>query len=167
MSKSKIGKWNDKGTTDHYRQWQLKKAIGFITETREIQKDYPEEEIEEKISEKPIVIQTDFKLKTYMDFERMKKDKRFLVEDFIYPKTVNMLYSPPAQFKSLVAMYMAMQITTHKNFLGLKTHKYPVLLCDKENNDQIIKTRLQALRRGQQIKSKRFPLYFLTRNEIK
>ncbi|MBU2249111.1 MAG: helicase RepA family protein, partial [Gammaproteobacteria bacterium] len=149
MRQSRIGKWADKSTAEHYQEWQLKKAFSFITETRKIQKDYPEEEVEEKIKEKPTITQSTFQLRTYLDFEKMKKDKRFLVEDLLYPKTVNMLFSPPAQFKSLLALHLAMQVATGKKFMGLKTKKYPVLLCDKENNDQIIKTRLQSLRKGQ------------------
>jgi len=105
-----------------------------------------------------------FVLKSFRDFERMKKDNRYLVKDFLYPQTVNMLYSPPAQFKSITAMHLAMQVSTGKPFMGLKTKKNPVLFCDKENNDQIIKDRLQRLRRGQNIKRKDFPLWFLTRN---
>lgn len=165
MQQSRIGKWNDKATADHYKEQQIKKAQGFITETRLVQKDYPEEEIEGKIKEKlEVLTEREFKLRTYLDFEKMKKDRRYLVEDFLYPQTINMLYSPPAQFKSLVAMHMAMQITNGKKFLGLKTKRMPVLLCDKENNNQLIKTRLQGMRRGEKIKSKKFPLWILSRN---
>jgi len=164
MQQSKIGKWSDKRTTEHYRGWQLKQALGFITETRQVQKDYPEEEIESKIKEKPTLISKKFELLTYLDFERMKKDKRFLVEEFLYPKTVNMLFSPPGQFKSILAMHLAMQVANGKRFMNLKTTKYPVLLCDKENNNQLLKTRLFALRKGHRIKSKRFPLFILSRN---
>lgn len=164
MNRSRIGKWGDRQTTEHYRDWQIKKAFGFITETKAIQKDYPEEEIESKIKEKPLTTCKRFELKTYLDYEQMKKDKRYWVEDFLYPKTVNMLFSPPGQYKSMVAMHLAMQITNGKRFLGMKTTKTPVLLCDKENNDQLIKTRLQALRKGQRIRTKHFPLLILSRN---
>jgi len=103
-------------------------------------------------------------LKNYKYFEKLKKDKRFLVQDFLYPDTVNMLYSPPAQFKSIIALHLALQISTGKPFMELKTTKYPILLCDKENNEQLIKERFTKLRKGHEIKNKNFPLWYITRN---
>ena len=119
--------------------------------------------LDEKIEKKDnIVAGNNFELKNYKYFERLHKDRRFIVEDFIYPGTVNALWSPPAHFKSLVANYLGMQITSNKPFLGLKTKKYGVLIMDNENHEQILKTRLMALRKGQKIKKKDFPLQFLT-----
>jgi len=140
-------KWSE--STGKYREHQYKKALDHVESKKE--------------SKKPIM-RGEFRLKNYMYFEKLKKDKRFLIDEFLYPNTVNMLYSPPAQFKSIVAMHMAMQIATGKNFMNLKTTKYPILLCDKENNEQIIKNRLHRLRRGHKIRRKNFPLWLLTRN---
>ncbi len=114
--------------------------------------------------EKKAFSRGNFELKNIKYFDKLKKDKRYIVEDCIYPDTVNMLYSPPAQFKSLAAMHLGMQIATGKKFMGLKTKKQAVLLCDKENNEQIIKNRIKRMRTGHKIKSKSFPLWFLTRN---
>lgn len=101
---------------------------------------------------------------TYKDFEQLKKDENFLVQDVIYPKTVTMLYSPPAEFKSILCLLMAMSVATGKDWLKFKTQQCPVLYCDKENNDQIIKDRLMGLFKGENYENSEFPLYILRRN---
>lgn len=103
-------------------------------------------------------------LKDLNYFSKLKKDKRFLVEGVIYPKTVSMLFSPPAQFKSLVANHLAMAIASGKQFMGLKSKKYPVIFCDKENNEQILKDRLQRLCKGHGIRKRKIPLWFITQH---
>lgn len=108
-------------------------------------------------------LKTSLHLKNYYYFEKLKKNKDFLIEGFLYPKTITMLYSPPGQFKSLIAMRAAMSITNKKTFLKLKTKKYPVLLCDKENNEQILKSRLMGIRKGMNLRRKNFPLHLLVR----
>lgn len=105
-----------------------------------------------------------FVLKDYEYFLNLKKDDRFLIEDFIYPKTTIMLYSPPGQFKSLLALYAALCISNGKKFLGLETKQEPVLYCDKENNEQILKERLIGLYKGMGLEETRFPFNMLVRN---
>ena len=100
-------------------------------------------------------------LKTYTDFLNLKKDKSFLCQGIISPVTTNILYSPPAHFKSLVALDLAICIATGKPFLQQQTKKNAVLLCDAENNEQTIKSRWQALHKGQNIKRKKYPLFIL------
>lgn len=104
-----------------------------------------------------------YTLRTYKDYEHLKKDKSFLVQDIIYPKTVTMLYSPPGEFKSIIALSLAFAIATGKTWMGKTCKKYPVLYCDKENNDQTIKARAEGLFKGMGLKRKSFPLYFLPR----
>lgn len=101
---------------------------------------------------------------TYGDFERLEKDTNFLVQDVIYPKTMTMLYSPPGEFKSILCLLMAMSVASGESWLGFETKKCPVLYCDKENNDQIIKTRLMSLFKGENYEDKELPLYILRRN---
>ena len=103
-------------------------------------------------------------LKDFKYFQKLKPDKTFLVNTMIYPKTTTMLYSPPGQFKSLLALDMALAVATGTDFLGMKCKKYPVLYCDKENNDQLLKDRLMGLWKGQGFKARNMPLKFLTRN---
>jgi len=124
----------------------------------------PEVEEAHSLRGKPNLFVSNLVLKDFHYFEKLKEDKSYLIEKFLWPKTVNMLFSPPAQFKSLIAMHLAMSVVTGKGFLGLKTRKNPVLLCDKENNEQIIRERLLGLRKGQGIRRKKFPLFFLTRS---
>lgn len=101
---------------------------------------------------------------TYNKYLKLKEDKNFLVEKVIYPKTVNMIYSAPGEFKSLLCLGMALSISNGKPWLNFKTKKFPVLYCDKENNDQIIKTRLKMLHDGLNLKRNSFPLHILRRN---
>ncbi len=110
----------------------------------------------------PGIPHTDLQLKDYKYFEKLKKDKRFIVENMIYPRTINAIWSPPAHFKSMLALHMALQITNKKPFLGLKTKRFPVLILDNENNDQIIRDRLIQLRVGSNIRRKKFPLWYIT-----
>ncbi len=104
-------------------------------------------------------------LRTFRDFEKLKKDKNYLVKDFIPPASLTMWYSPPGMFKSITAQYMGMCVATGKPFLGLKTRKTPVLILDKENSDQINKERLTKIRYGLKVRSKDFYLYYLSRRE--
>jgi len=100
---------------------------------------------------------------TFNDFENYEEDTNFIVDKIIYPKTVTMLYSPPGEFKSIMAVYMALAIAQGGNYLDFETQQNAVLYCDKENNDNTIKKRLMALYRGQEYKDKEMPLYFLRR----
>lgn len=103
-------------------------------------------------------------LKDFNFYKHLKPDKNFMVDTMIYPNTTTMIYSPPGQFKSLLGLHLAMSVSSGQQFLGMKTKKYPVILCDKENNDQLIKERLLGLYKGQGYKVRNFKLKFLTRN---
>jgi RecA-family ATPase len=103
-------------------------------------------------------------LKDFNFYKHLKPDKNFMVDTMIYPNTTTMIYSPPGQFKSLLGLHLAMSVSSGNPFLGMKTKKYPVILCDKENNDQLIKDRLLGLYKGQGYKVRNFKLKFLTRN---
>lgn len=100
---------------------------------------------------------------TFEDFENYQIDNNFLIYKVIYPKTITMLYSPPGEFKSIMAMYMAMAIAQGTEWVGFKAEKNAVLYCDKENNDRILKERLMALYKGNEYEDKQMPLYFLRR----
>ena len=100
-------------------------------------------------------------IRDYRYWEKYKDDNRFLVEGMLYPKTTNMLYSPPGGFKSLISMLLGTTIASKRDFLGLKTKKFPVLICDKENPRKIIKNRIMSIRKGLNLRQKRFPLYYL------
>lgn len=102
---------------------------------------------------------------TFNDFKELKKDKNFLINHVLYPKTVNMVYSPPAQFKSIMCLDMALCLANSLDWLGNKVKaRKKVLYCDKENNDQLIKERLLGLHKGHNLKRGDFPLQILRRN---
>jgi len=141
-------KWADAGTA--YRKLTYKKALETTNKPTKQKKSTVE------MSHK-------FVLKDFAYFETLKQDKNWLVQDFLWPQTLNMLYSPPAHFKSIVALHIAICIANGKPFLGMETTRQPVLLLDKENNEQIIRARLLGLHTGHDIKHKNFPLLLLTR----
>ena len=117
---------------------------------------------QKRISEiKKDLIESNLIIKNYKYFEKLKKDKSFLVESFLYPKSVTMLFSRPGEYKSILSLYLGVAVANGKPFLEMKTKKHPVLICDRENSEQDIKTRLMAIRKGLNIRSKKFPLSFI------
>jgi putative DNA primase/helicase len=88
----------------------------------------------------------------YNYFRKLKKDKRFIVEGMIPPRTINILYSPPKNYKSYAALDMAICVSQGRDFLQMKTKKFPVAYLDRENNEQELKKRLVGLHTGMGIK---------------
>lgn len=103
-----------------------------------------------------------YDLKTFEDFKNLKKDQNYIVDGFLYPGSVTMIYSPPAQFKSLIACSMGLAISNGKSFLGMDTKKAPVLYGDGENSKLTIKDRLEKLHKGMNLTQDKFPYYTLT-----
>ena len=91
----------------------------------------------------------------------LKKEKGFIIDEMLQQNTVNQLLSPPAHFKSLLALRMAVAVSNGKEFLGFKTKRYPVCYLDKENNKQMLRDRLVGIFQGMGLKRKKFPLFFL------
>lgn len=77
-----------------------------------------------------------------------KKDKNFVVQDFLLPKTVNMMFSPPSGYKSLLTLDMCICIAAGEPWLGLKTKKSKVLILDRENSNKDIRDRVVSLVNG-------------------
>jgi hypothetical protein len=98
---------------------------------------------------------------TYTDLKKFKVNKNFVVENFIYPGSVTMIYAPPAQFKSLISTGLGFAIANGEEFMGLKTKKQPVLYLDGENSQGIMKERAEQIHKGLRLKKNKFPLYFL------
>jgi len=119
------------------------------------------EETQNLPTEKKEKLANRFKIKDFKYFKNLKKDKRYIIDGFVYPKNTIMWYSPPGQFKSLLAMHMGLCVANGKPFLGLKTKKQSVLVCDMENNEQILKERLLSCFKGMKLRRHDFPLYFL------
>jgi len=132
---------------DHYRNRQYEKALEYVG----VQKE----------KENPPIRADDLDIKTIQDYVNLKVDKNFIVQDFLYPETLTMLYSPPAQFKSLIAEDISLSIAKGMDFMGLKTKKQPVLYCDGENADIIIKERLIKFCKGKRMKRKPKNFYIL------
>lgn len=152
MASSKTAKWNE--VSMKYRETTYNKAVASITQPKELK-------------EAPINDYRVQKIETWQfgDFQKLKKDKDYLIEGVAYRKTANMFFSPPAQYKSLLCLDMALCLANGKDWLGNHTKKKRrVLYCDKENNDQIIRSRLLALHKGHNLNKKKFPLHILRRN---
>ena len=116
----------------------------------------------EQYSDKPSPQhKTNLQVLTYSDLKKFKVDKNFIVQNFLYPGSVNMLYAPPAQFKSLISAGMGFAVSNGLDFLGMKTKKSPVLYLDGENSQGIMKERAEQIHKGFRIKRNKFPLFFL------
>lgn len=103
--------------------------------------------------------------KTAENMFGLKPSKTFIIDQLILPRTITMFFSPPKQYKSLIALYSAMCVANGKPFFGLKTKKCNVLYLDRENSDSLIHQRLCAIRKGHPaFVRKNFPLSFLIRN---
>jgi len=146
MASSKIGRWSERGIS--YREETYKKALAIISE-------------EKKLETQPIAHEGDLDIKTISDYRKLKVDKNYIVQNFLYPKTINMIYSPPANFKSLIAEDMGLSIASGKNFMNMKTKKQSVLYCDGENADIIVKERLIQFHKGKNMKRWKIPYYIL------
>ena len=75
----------------------------------------------------------------------------YIIENLIYPDTLTMLYSPPGEFKTMVAYYLALCIGSGKQFLNRKTKKKNVLFLDLENDNKTRKLRLPKMMKSLEI----------------
>lgn len=100
-----------------------------------------------------------FRVYTFKDFENLKKDKNYFVQDYLKPDSVTMVYSPPAEFKTIINYSMGVCIATGKDWMGLKTKKNSVLYLDGENSPQRIKESLMGIYSAMNLRRKNFPFY--------
>jgi len=75
----------------------------------------------------------------------------YIIKDLIYPETLTMLYSPPANFKSMIAYFMALSISSGENFVDNKVKKGNVLFLDLENDNKTRKLRLPRMLKALEI----------------
>ncbi len=143
---SKIGKLKEKPLSYWTLMWD--KACSYVTTEKSEYKERP-------------IHTENLDLRTYSDYKKLKKNKNYIVEDFLIPKTLNMIVSPPAQFKSLLSVGLGFSISNGKNFLKLKTKKSPVLYLDGENSDSLLKERYEQIHEGMNLKRNKFPFYIL------
>ncbi|MBU1974631.1 MAG: AAA family ATPase [Nanoarchaeota archaeon] len=143
-----------KNERDQYKDRTYKAALKYVSVHKE-----------NKVTTQPQSVIKELTLKTYRDFENIKPDKNYLIEDYILPNSLIMVYSPPACFKSILVQYMVFCITTGKKWFGFKTKKFPVLVCDRENHETMIAERLNMIKKGLKVRNKDFPLYYLSRQE--
>lgn len=137
------------GSPEAYQELTYRKASGVTEKEKQIEKS------------NPIEHEGDLDIKTINDYRKLKKNKTMIVQDFLDIKTLNMIYSPPAMFKSLCSLDMGLSIATGKEFMGLKCKKQPVLYCDGENADIIVKERLEKFCKGKGMKRYQIPFYIL------
>lgn len=114
--------------------------------------------VEERLNN---AVKTNLEVLTYSDLKKFKTNKNYIVQDFLLPQTITMIYSPPAQFKSLIAVGLGFAVSNGREFLGMQTKKTGVLYLDGENSQVIMKERAEAIHKGMRLKSNKFPLYFL------
>lgn len=144
-----FGKWIEQ--PESYRELTYSKAIGFSVKKDETERPDVPFTKEIKKSKLPIV--------TARQIMMRKKDRRFIVERFLLPKTINMLYSRPGAFKSYLTLDMCLCVAGGDDWLGMKTKKTNVLILDKENSDSSLRDRLIALVSGHGWKRKSNPRY--------
>lgn len=138
-------KWGE--APRQYKDMTYDKALKYFNESKK-------EQIKEITPQK-------LQVRNFSDIFKIKKDKSFVVDEVFYPKTINMVFSPPAHFKSLLTFQMLMCIATGREWLGFRTKKMPVLYCDAENNDIMIRERTEKLYNGLQMKRKKIPFYLI------
>lgn len=85
---------------------------------------------------------------TARELMKRKKNTDYIVSDFLLPKTVNMLYSPPGSYKSLLVLDACLSIAVGEPWLDLKTKQGKVLILDNENSESELRNRLVALVNG-------------------
>lgn len=123
--------------------------------------EFKEAITQEELKQNPPVEAGSYEVMTFKDFKKLKKDKSHIVENFLYPSTITMLYSPPASFKSLIATGFSFAIANGKSFLNLKTKKSPVLYLDGENSLHNSKERYEQIHKGLNLVRQEFPFYVL------
>lgn len=162
----------DPHPTEQERVSMVMKIIENESNWKDFNKEKTREKVEtvvKKYADKPNPNKeekkTTLKLKSASDLFKFKPRKDFIIDQFIYPQNIIMIYSPPKNYKSLLALKICMDVANGKKFFGLKTKKTNVLYCDRENNETLIHQRLHALKKGspKQYQRKNFPLHFLIR----
>jgi len=98
-------------------------------------------------------------LKNYTDV------RTFLIDKILPTKSIIMLCSPPAHFKSMLIMQMCLCVSTGSDFLGLKSEKSAVLVCDMENGLIEIRDRIVKQVKALGIEEDDFP-FFVTESSI-
>lgn len=153
MNKCNIGRWQESGSD--YRQRTLQTAIQY-------NKDFKPEKSGQlsTIKEQPKET-TELRILTLSELMKFKTNKDFIIEKLIQPGTINLMYSPPGEFKTIFSELMALTITSKRKFLGYQTKKTSVLIADKENHIDTIKNRISMLKKGLRIRKKNLPVYFL------
>ena len=84
----------------------------------------------------------------------------YIIEDLIYPESLIMLYSPPANLKTMVAYFMALSISSGSNFINRKVRKGNVLFLDLENDNKTRKLRLPRILNGLEVKEEECDIRF-------
>ncbi len=109
----------------------------------------------------PVTRTGKLELLDFKHFDKLKKEKNFVIDGIIRPKTINQLFSPPEHMKSIIAQYMGVCVSNGREWLGLKTKKGGVLIIDRENNEDTIKERWTGLRNGLKLHLKKAPMFYL------
>lgn len=118
-------------------------------------------EIKEWVNKKGTI---DFILPKVKDreyFRNLKRNKSYTVNGVLYPGTLNMIYSPPKNFKSLLSLKLAHCVANGLPFMGRKTKKGAVMICDNENGEQQIKERWEGIERGSGKRAYKYPLHYV------
>lgn len=87
-------------------------------------------------------------LMNLFDINNHQVKSDYIVEDFLEPEMTGMFLSAPGKYKSLVALYMSLQIASGGTFLGRDCSQTGVLYFDAENNMSILKERINKLTKG-------------------
>lgn len=101
--------------------------------------------------------------KTLKEILSVKKNRAFLVDGFLYRPGLVLIYSEPGLYKSFLSLGVGVALASGRPFAGMQTKRTPVLICDNENAEEDIRTRVELLMAGQEIKRKSLDIGFLVR----
>ncbi len=87
------------------------------------------------------------------DVLNWKDDNNFIIKNLIYENTVNMIYAPPASFKSFFSLYLSMCLASGENLFDHEINQCNVLYLDKENPKASYKNRYNGLLKGCDLKT--------------
>ena len=82
------------------------------------------------------------------------ENNNYIIKNLIYENTINMIYAPPASFKSFFSLYLSMCLASGKRFFDMETKQSNVLYLDKENPKISYKNRYRGLLNGTGFTSK-------------
>lgn len=132
-------KWSDSPVA--YREYTYKKALQTITQPNLTLPNQPNHNTREI---------TVYSLRK--DIEEGVPEMNWIVRDIVPERGITIIGSPPKNYKTFVAMHMALCCATGKDFLSqYTTQKQNVLYVDEENGRATLLRRFEELQKGMKL----------------